>query len=275
VELLVVIGVIAILLTILAPYMGSARQQMYRTTCQNNLREIARGVFSYTNATEWHRGSGTSAGALPSITTRAGTTPLPAGAPWNASTNWADMKNGNAGCLWLLVSGRTPDYTGNPYEAKASWVAPKLFLCPEAESRRDFRTPRTEDGQFFPNAGNPTTFTCSYSFFSMVTTLDSNDPTIASVLPSTVIVADQNPRCTPGTQGIDANTNAQTRNSKNHKGDGQNAANMGQSVQWIESPSALGNNIYACDRDPNVTTPVTQLEAEGKRGGLNDSFLIP
>jgi prepilin-type N-terminal cleavage/methylation domain-containing protein/prepilin-type processing-associated H-X9-DG protein len=49
VELLVVIGIIAVLLALLLPALGRAREAGNRTTCLSNLRQIATGIFAYVN----------------------------------------------------------------------------------------------------------------------------------------------------------------------------------------------------------------------------------
>lgn len=49
VELLVVIGVIALLIGILLPVLSKARAASQRTVCQNNVRQIATGLFLYCN----------------------------------------------------------------------------------------------------------------------------------------------------------------------------------------------------------------------------------
>src|SRR5690349_15983360 len=48
IELLVVIAIIAILAAILFPVFARARENARRTSCQSNLKQIALGIFQYT-----------------------------------------------------------------------------------------------------------------------------------------------------------------------------------------------------------------------------------
>jgi prepilin-type processing-associated H-X9-DG protein/prepilin-type N-terminal cleavage/methylation domain-containing protein len=55
VELLVVIGIIAVLVSILLPVMGKAREQAQRVQCASNLRQFAQADEVYVNETKgWH-----------------------------------------------------------------------------------------------------------------------------------------------------------------------------------------------------------------------------
>ncbi len=52
VELLVVIGIIALLISILVPTLGKAREAAKKTQCSNNLRQIGHGILMYANASK-------------------------------------------------------------------------------------------------------------------------------------------------------------------------------------------------------------------------------
>src|ERR1041384_3228710 len=51
VELLVVIGIIALLISILLPALGRVREQADRVKCQSNIKQIATAMTMYTD--EW------------------------------------------------------------------------------------------------------------------------------------------------------------------------------------------------------------------------------
>ena len=65
VEVIVVIGIIAILIALLLPAVQAARESARRTQCTNNLKQIGLGFHNYENAHKAFPPNGT-AGATPS-----------------------------------------------------------------------------------------------------------------------------------------------------------------------------------------------------------------
>jgi len=236
VELLVVISIIALLVAILMPALGRIHDLALRLSCSTRQREIARACATFAMDKRMHRTGARD--ALPITDTPPG------------PGNWGDLQNGNPACLWLLIEHK--------------FAPRKVFLCPAAARRRNFKAPASDEKYF-------TEKTYSYSYLSQVEFTDNEtNKTYAAtssheVSSQLIIVADQNPRCVPGITNIDADEN---KNSENHGGEGQNVTTLGGSTKWIESPddTSGGDDIYAAENGD---------EASGQRGNFNDSFLIP
>src|SRR5258705_2816200 len=58
VELLVVIGIIALLVALLLPALSKAREKSRRTACMSNLRSLGQAMFLYANAYKDHLPNG-------------------------------------------------------------------------------------------------------------------------------------------------------------------------------------------------------------------------
>ena len=118
VELLVVIGIMAILISLLLPTLGRAREHAKRVTCSSNMRQIGAAAIMYANDNK---------GFLPPRYR------ADANKVMQPTITWGPYLP-DAG-IGLLV--RPPLGWGNPgYLANAD-----LFFCPSDEMRRPFRNP--------------------------------------------------------------------------------------------------------------------------------------
>lgn len=126
VELLVVIGIIAILIAILLPALGKARQQALKTTCASNLREL--GNFFRIYATQYND-------ILPVGTCGGGEKQFTYVAGWDNGTKWVPVGMGALAATPGLVK------------------SPKAFFCP-SETDNQFMF----DTKPIRNDGNPWVF---------------------------------------------------------------------------------------------------------------------
>jgi len=246
IELLIAVGIIAMLMAMLAPSLHMARLHAMRTTCRGNIHGIAVACVSYATSLTTNRG--TTASALPNT------------AP--TSANWANIVTGNPAGLWLLVI--------------TDFATPRMFYCPEAGMRRKYRPGRPEDPSFLYEDG---VSTLSYSYISMLGTYTATGAGAlpprpfrdATIVASTefsselVIVADQNPRTTFNSDTLGPD---EGKNSLNHNRAGQNIGALDQTARWITScETEAEDDIYASD--------TASKDAQKTRSDLNDSFLLP
>jgi prepilin-type N-terminal cleavage/methylation domain-containing protein len=240
VEMMVVVFVIGLLVAIIMPSLGRARELANRSTCANNVREIVKACMTYALSTSEQ---GNTPKALPVIS------------PPPTANNWWDFKNGNRGCLWLLV--------------KYQYVVAESFLCPSAR----FHAAKPSDDQLGES-------TCAYSYISMVDPT-GNRPPISTIdrnsIAGLVILADLNTRFKPGSiQFADGSTNGYfgtNHNSQIHnKGEGQNIGRIDNSVGWnttgmVATGVHSNDYIYESNSFPGDT--------DGAARAADDVFLLP
>jgi prepilin-type N-terminal cleavage/methylation domain-containing protein/prepilin-type processing-associated H-X9-DG protein len=108
VELLVVIGIIALLISILMPALAKARASARNIQCLSNLKQIGEGFQVYANINH-------------------GWWPKPAGTAKNPNLFWS--------CSYiypLIYNGVTPTTGTYPDRANEAWVQGSIFECPSA-----------------------------------------------------------------------------------------------------------------------------------------------
>jgi len=262
VELLVVIGIIALLISILLPSLSKAREQGNRTKCASNLRQIAMGMIHYANDNKgkfprtYHQ-----PGAGLANNNRGGRGNQPKSNPFdlNNPTDPVDASN-SAASAYLLLRGR--------------YVTAGVFRCPSNTNVEPLDESTIDQYSNFPS---PMKTYNSYSYaanFPNKNAEKGNWKLDLTKKPDWPLAADIN----PGNGGDNFENGLKQNvedvawndgprdmvkgNSNNHKNAGQNVVYVDGHVAWWDTPfcgpetpgTAYRDNIYTNSKDVDATT---------------------
>jgi len=263
VELLVVIGIIALLISILLPSLNRARETANRVKCASNMRQVGQGILLYANDNK---------GAYPRTIYNSNNTPTWATGSGSGVTNPDPFVNNVtmspndvSAALFLL--------------ARAGYITSEVFTCPSSNAQKWDYGGGTNTAMNWCNWNGGITGLLvneSYSYenpYPNPSAISNGFKLNTSISAEYAVASDINPGSSSshvsGSGGqVDTVTTGssakqmQSANSINHNGAGQNVLFGDGHVEFDQNP------FVGVQRD-NIFTAYSSPPAAGTAGGTN------
>jgi prepilin-type N-terminal cleavage/methylation domain-containing protein len=265
IELLVVVSIIALLISILLPSLGRAKELANRVHCSANLNGITKSfiVYGQENADEFPVGPG------PSVARTYN--PMPVNPP---------TANSLDGVLSLIMtdSSHQGDALSPFYILIAQQVNPKIFICKSDRLAGGPAQIKDSTGRFYDTFLDKTQICYAIAY---PWTRSSRAPWWRNSFDTNMVVAsDMAPfKDAAGYKDPAAGTGS-IANSGNHEGAGQNVSYADGHCEFVKNPKVgpLGENIFTLKTTPTDATGVAISTSgtlpPGTLGPAVDDFIM-